>query len=130
MFCAIFSKGKLRPSWNAKLQKIKTASYKKHSGTKFDQFQPMVLEILSFSCLCYFYKWPLAAILTGVFLFHFETNECKNHFDTNLVKIHYAIIEILSFSCIVLFLVTADGGILGTPNCKTSIPLQIRSILA
>ena len=26
----------------------------KHSGTKLDQFQPMVLEILSFLCLFYF----------------------------------------------------------------------------
>ena len=33
------------------MQKIKIASYKKHSGTKLDQYQPMVLEILSFSCL-------------------------------------------------------------------------------
>ena len=33
-----------------------TDSYKKHSGTKTDQFQPMGLKIhaLSFSCLCYF----------------------------------------------------------------------------
>ena len=35
-------------------KKIKTASHKKHSGTKLDQFQPMALEISSFSCLCYF----------------------------------------------------------------------------
>ena len=28
--------------------------YKKHSGTKLDQFQSMVLEISSFSYLCYF----------------------------------------------------------------------------
>ena len=52
--CSIFSNGKWWPSWNAKLQKIKTTSYKKNSGTKLDQFQQMVLEILSFSCLCYF----------------------------------------------------------------------------
>ena len=31
-----------------------TDSYKKHSGTKMDQFQPMGLKILSFLCLCYF----------------------------------------------------------------------------
>ena len=54
IICAIFSNGKWWPSWNAILQKIKMASYKKHSGTKLDQFQPMVLEIMSFSCLCYF----------------------------------------------------------------------------
>ena len=35
-----------------------TDSYKKHSGQKLDQFQPMGLEILSFSCLCYFYNSP------------------------------------------------------------------------
>ena len=58
MFCAIFSNGKWQPSWNATSQKIKTASYKKHSGTKLDQFQPMVLEILSFLCLCYFSNSP------------------------------------------------------------------------
>ena len=34
MFCAIFSYAKWQPSWNAKSQKIKTASHKKHSGTK------------------------------------------------------------------------------------------------
>ena len=34
----------------AKLQKIEMALYKKHSGTKLDQYQPMVLEISSFSC--------------------------------------------------------------------------------
>ena len=45
-----FSNSKWQPSWNAKLQTIKTASYKKHSGTKLDQFHPMVLEILSFLC--------------------------------------------------------------------------------
>ena len=28
------------------------------------------------------------AILTGLFLFNFQTTQCKNHFDTNLVKIH------------------------------------------
>ena len=48
------------------------ASYKKHSGTKLDQLQPTFLEISSFSCLCYFYKRPLAAILIGIFLFNFE----------------------------------------------------------
>ena len=32
------------------VQKIKNAAYKKHSGTKLDLFQPMVLK-LSFSCL-------------------------------------------------------------------------------
>ena len=31
-----------------------TDSYKKNSGQKLDQFQLMGLEILSFSCLCYF----------------------------------------------------------------------------
>ena len=36
------------------LQKIKMASYKKHSCTKLDQFQPRALEILSFLCFCYF----------------------------------------------------------------------------
>ena len=28
------------------------------------------------------------AILTGLFLFNFKTNHCKNNFDTNLVKTH------------------------------------------
>ena len=36
----------------------KTASYKKHPGTKLDQFQQVVLEISSFSCLCYFSNGP------------------------------------------------------------------------
>ena len=34
--------------------KIKMASVKKHSGTKLDQFQPMVLEISSFSIYAIF----------------------------------------------------------------------------
>ena len=38
------------------------------------------------------------AILTGLFLFNFESTPCKNHSDTNLVKIHIVVIEILSFS--------------------------------
>ena len=33
-------------------------SYKKHSGTKLDQFHPMVLEISSFLCLCFFGNSP------------------------------------------------------------------------
>ena len=48
MLCAIISNCKWRPSWNAKLQNIKT-SQKKHSGTKLDQYQPMVLGLSSFS---------------------------------------------------------------------------------
>ena len=60
----------------------------------------------------------LAAILTGIFLFYFEITQCKNYFDTNLVKIHQAIIEILSVSRSVLYLVTANDGHLGMPNCK------------
>ena len=36
--------------------------------------------------LCYFLATD--AILTGLFLFDFETTQCKNHFDSNLVKIH------------------------------------------
>ena len=35
MFCAIFSNSEWRQSWNAKLQKIKTASYKNYSGTNY-----------------------------------------------------------------------------------------------
>ena len=35
-------------------KKIKMASYKQRSSSKLDQFQPRILEILSFSCLCYF----------------------------------------------------------------------------
>ena len=33
-----------------------------------------------------FLEWN--AILTGLFLFNFETTQCRNHFDTNLVKVH------------------------------------------
>ena len=42
------------PSLNAKLQQIKMASCKKHSGTKLDKFQSRVLEILSVSCYAIF----------------------------------------------------------------------------
>ena len=61
MFCAIFSNSKWQPSWNPKLQKNnnnKTAKYKKHTGTKLDQFQPMALGILSFSCYAIFSNSP------------------------------------------------------------------------
>ena len=44
-------------------KKIKTASYKKYSGTRLDQFHVKALEILSFSCLCYFKLRPLVALL-------------------------------------------------------------------
>ena len=70
------------------------------------------------------------AILTGLFLFNFETTQCKHDVDINLVKIHLAVIEILSFSCSVLFLVTANGGHLGMPSCKQSKGLHTRNILA
>ena len=54
-------------------------------------------------------------------LFNIETTRCKYYYDTNLVEIHSAIIEILSFSCFVLFLVTANDGHFGVPNCKKII---------
>ena len=57
------------------------------------------------------------AILTGLFLYNFETTKCKNLFDTNLVKILSEVIEILSFSSFVLFLVMADGG---NSECETA----------
>ena len=60
----------------------------------------------------------MAAILTGIFLFNFETTQCKNYFDTNVVKVHLAVVEILLFSRSVLLMVTANGGHLGMPNCK------------
>ena len=90
-----------------------------------DQFQKMVLERYRHFCVyAIFSNGPPAAILTGIFLFNFETIPCKNHFDTNLV------IEILSFSCSVLFLVMANGGHLGMPNRKKSKRLHTRNILA
>ena len=58
--------------------------------------------------------------MIDLFLFYFETTQCKNRFDTKLVKIHKGVIKILSFSCSALFLVTANGGHLGMPNCKKS----------
>ena len=66
------------------------------------------------------------AILKSLFSFNFKTTHCKNHFDTYLVKIHSAVIEILSFSCSVLFLVMANGGHLGMPNCKKSKRLHTK----
>ena len=80
-----------------------------------------------------FYTWLFLvrdAILTGLFLSNFKGTHCKNHFDTSLVKILYAVIEILSFSGSVLFLVTANDGHLGMPNCKESKRLHTRNILA
>ena len=56
--------------------------------------------------------------LTCIFLFNIETTQCKNHLDKNLVEMHSGVIEILSFSPSVLFLVMANGGHLGMPNCK------------
>ena len=58
MFCVILvtaNGGRLgMPNYKKKKKKkkkIKTTSNKKQSGTKLDQYQPMVLEISSFSCL-------------------------------------------------------------------------------
>ena len=51
MFCAFLVTAAILESQTAK--NIRD-SYKKHSGTKLDQFQPVGVEILSFSCLCYF----------------------------------------------------------------------------
>ena len=56
--------------------------------------------------------------MTGLFLFKFETTQCKHHSYPNLVKIHLVVIQILTFSCSALFLVTANGGHLGMPNYK------------
>ena len=49
-----FEKQQMEPSWNTKLRKIEIVSCNYHSGRKLDQFQSKILEILSFSCLCYF----------------------------------------------------------------------------
>ena len=71
----------------------------------------------------------MAAILTDLFLFSFETTQYKNQFDADLVKIHSAVVEILSISFSVLFLITADGCHLGRPYCKKSIRLHAIIIL-
>ena len=62
----------------------------------------------------------LLFLVTETILFNFERTQYKNQFDANLVNIRLAVIERLSISCFVLFLVTADGGHLGMPNCKKS----------
>ena len=54
MFCAIICNDRWWPPWNAKSLKINTASCNNHSGIKLDQFQSMVLEILSFHVLAIF----------------------------------------------------------------------------
>ena len=66
---AIFSNGPWWPSWIVNLHKfeivpfkiLKTTSCKKQSGTKLYQFQPTVLEVLSFLCYAIFSNgscWP------------------------------------------------------------------------
>ena len=96
MFCAIFSNGKWWQSWNAKLQKTKMASYKKHSGRKLDQFQPMVLEILSFLCLCYLSNSPGGYLDRSIFfLILKQLNE--KIIDTNLVKTHKLLLRYCHF---------------------------------
>ena len=69
------------------------------------------------------------ANLPGLYIFTFETPQCKNHFATNFIKIHSGVTEILPVSCFVLFLVTADGGHLGLLKCKKSKSLHARTIL-
>ena len=46
-----------------------------NSIERFFQFHTLLLLVID-------------AILTGQFLFNFETNQCKSHFDANLVKVH------------------------------------------
>ena len=60
--------------------------------------------------LILFLVTPSGSHVDRIFLFNFQTTQCKNHLDTKLVKINKAVIEILSFSRSVLFLVTANGG--------------------
>ena len=126
MFCAIFSNGRGQPSCSAKLQKKS-----KWCNAKIIVTQSWYNSIEGFfPVLCFAIFLVRDAILTGQFLFNFESTQCKNHFDSNLVKIHYVVIEILSFSCSALFLVTANGDHLGMPNCRKSKWLHTRNILA
>ena len=68
------------------------ASCKEHSDTKlYDSLEIFFVHILLLLVT--------EAILICLFLFLFETIQCKNHSDTNLIKIHSAVIEILSFLC-------------------------------
>ena len=64
------------------MQKIQITSYKKRSGTALDQCQPRVLEILSFSCLCFFSIGPLRpfqiALCINLKWFYSGTTEIKS----------------------------------------------------
>ena len=123
MFCAIFSNGRWPPSCSSKLQKkskwlnakiIVTQSWYNSIERSF-QFYTMLLLVRS-------------VILRGLFLFNFETTQCKNHFDTTF-KIHKVVIEILSFSCSGLFSAKASGCNLGITNSNNSKQLHTRHIL-
>ena len=108
-------------------KRLQTRNILAQSWINFNQW---FLRYHNFRVYAFFEVTALAAILTGIFLFNFETTQCKNYFDTNLVKIHQAVIEIFSFSYSVLFFVMANGGHLGMPNCKKSKQLHTRNILA
>ena len=92
----------------------------KKSSTKLDQYQPMVLEIWSFSVYAISLTAPGGNLDRCFFHLYLKKTQCKNRFDTNLVKIHLEDIETLLFSCSALFLVMANGCILGMPNCNKS----------
>ena len=94
MFCAIFSNSSHLGIPNCK--KNTTDSYKKHSGTKTDQFQPIDLKILSFSCICYFSNSPWRPSWI-VNLYKYEIVPFRDYCDQNLNKIHSCFLEILAF---------------------------------
>ena len=50
-------------------------------NTKLVQFHLKIFPV------SYFASLVRNAILTGLFLFNFDTTQCKNHFYTNLVKL-------------------------------------------
>ena len=103
MFCAILVTKNGSHLGMPNRKKIQTASYKKHSGTKLDQFHPMVLEISLVLCLCYFSNslWHPSLIVNlqkfDIFLLQIKTASYKKNSGTNVDQFQPMILQILSF---------------------------------
>ena len=80
MFCTILVTAECDHFGIPNCKKNEMASCNKHSGIKFDHFQSMVLEILSFSCSCYFSNNPKPPSWI-VYLHFFEKIQFKDHSD-------------------------------------------------
>ena len=106
-----FSKDRWRPFCGAKLQKNQNGLMQ-----RFFQFYTLLVLVRD-AILKVYSHLILKQLIARIILTQIWSNSL-------------AVIKILSFSCSALSLVTANGGHLGMPNCKTSKRLHRRNILA